>query len=248
MTQRIVFTGNDRPEYMRRTLESWAKVRGVGDAMLDFHLEPGHPEVLSVCTGVGFAEWTVHLNNTRLGVQANPFHAIWCGFNSVPEPKPHDFVILAEDDFVVGADILEYFAWAQEEFYLDKRVISVSATQFEAQGEADEVLLVRGWTGWVWGTWRDRWETMIAPDWTFNYEHDGWDRRIIDYWCGERGMVTAVPALSRSQHIGQYGGVHTVPAAFEEHTSRCFMPGLEPQQYRRREGEPVDVSYHHTGT
>jgi hypothetical protein len=173
-------------------------------------------------------------------VQRNPFMAINCGFARTPEPerRPDDYVILAEDDFVVANDVLEWHVWASRELYADDRVLLVSSNQYEEQpGGFAQATLVRWFPGWVWGIWRDRWENLVAPDWTFDYEYDGWDWRITRYWCEHHGMMCAAPAVSRSQHIGEFGGAHTIPGdSFRSQQSRCFQPDIPVQEYRRPDG------------
>jgi hypothetical protein len=241
MRQVIVFTAFNRPLYLSETLESWSHVRGIRDAILDFHIEPGSTDVDEVCASVNFvAGRALHVNPTRLGIQRNPFNAINCGFtygDSGTLPQPDDFVILAEDDFVVSTDVLEWFAWARKEFYSDERVLLVSANQYEQQsGGLAQSLFIPWFPGWVWGTWRDRWQS-IADDWTFEYEHNGWDWRLTDHFCGELHKVCVVPAISRSQHIGEFNGVHTIAGTwFREQQSKCFQPEVPPQVYRRPTG------------
>ncbi|SRR5712692_1086921 len=241
MRQIIVFTAFDRPEYMQETMRSWSRVRGVSDTIFDFHVEPGCQKMERLCSSVLFTEPVVHVNETHQGVQRNPYNAINCGFmreGGLAVPRPDDFVILAEDDFIVSTDVLEWFSWTSRVFYDDRHVLCVSASQHEEQpGGLAQSLLVPWFPGWVWGTWRDRWENLIKPDWTFNYEHNGWDWRLTDYWCGEQGMVCVAPAVSRSQHIGEYGGVHTIPGQwYRDQLSKCFQPEIPPQEFRKPDG------------
>lgn len=231
--QVIVFTAFNRPDYLAETLESWSRARGISNTLLDFHMEPGSTDVHEVCEEVDFAETSLHVNPTRLGIQRNPFNALNCGFTWQESPSPSDFVILAEDDFVVSTDTLEWFAWAREEFYADENVLLVSSNQYEEQsGGLAQSLFIPWFPGWVWGTWRDRWQS-IAADWTFEYEHRGWDWRLTDHFCGEMNKVCVVPAISRSQHIGEFNGVHTIAGTwFRDQQSKCFQPEVPPQSYR----------------
>lgn len=230
----VAFTANDRPNYMREVLESWRQVRGIEDALLYFRCEPWCPEMVEVCKSVDFAETIVHVNGGREGVQRNPFKAInWC-FTNRETHRQDDFIILAEDDFIVATDTLEWFAWSRKTFFDDPNVLCVSANQYDAQsGGLGQALFLPWFPGWVWGTWRDRWEQRLEPDWTFNYEHNGWDWRMTNYWCEQVHNVCLAPALSRSQHIGEHGGVHTIPGQwFLDQQSRCFQQDVPPQAYR----------------
>jgi hypothetical protein len=226
---RIVFTAFNRPNYMRQVLDTWRLVRGVKDVVLDFHIEPGCPEMEQVCQEAStFATAILHVNQSRMGVQVNPFLAFDCGF------EQSDFVILAEDDMVVGTDTLEYFRWAEEKYRDRQDVLGLTAARRQLAGDppfADAATLAHYGEFWVWGTWRNRWTSMIRPDWKFNYEYNGWDMRLNDYWCRERGMRMLTPNLSRVQHIGREGGIHCMPDMFEALLSPCFLPEAEPQDY-----------------
>ena len=52
----VTFTVWNRPHYLRQVLDAWSAVRGIGDAVLEFHCEPGCDEAVDLCLGVGFAE------------------------------------------------------------------------------------------------------------------------------------------------------------------------------------------------
>jgi len=232
---KVVFTAFNRSHYMQRVLASWALVRGLENVTLDFYVEPECLDMEQVITDVVEdlpCLSAVHVNDRRLGVQVNPYCAINSGFASFASPSPDDFVILGEDDIVVGADILEYFSWACGKFASDKDVLAVSSHQHEAvePWSSAAISLEACFRGWVWGIWRDRWE-QVAADWTFQYEHNGWDWRINDYWCKERGFRVAHPHVSRAQHIGQFGGVRCTPDMFDGILSKCFVADLPPQEY-----------------
>jgi hypothetical protein len=224
---KVVITGFSRPAYMRETIVSWARVRGVAQVGVEFHLEPEYLEVADVCREAPFPH-EVHISAGHQGVQRNPWKALSHGFES------SDFVILGEDDMVVATDTLEYFAWAERKYRDRQDVLGITAARRQAAGdpptEAAATLAHYG-EFWVWATWRDRWENVIKPDWTFNYEHNGWDIRLNDYWCQERGMRMLTPNLSRVQHIGRDGGIHCMPEMFEGLLSPCFVSEVEKQRY-----------------
>ena len=223
----IVFTANNRPQYMRETLAMWEQVRGVGDCHLIFRCEPGCDEMAEVCRSVRFAYRTVIVNPEHYGVMRNPYEAFRLGF------ALSDFVVLAEDDLIPADDTLELLAWCRDRYRDQPEVIAASSSrQDEAPGGPSAVTLRDRFHSWIWGTWRDRWETMLGPDWQFDYARKGWDWRINDYWLGERGYKVAAPAQSRAQHIGREGGVHcNTDAVFTEVASRSFRPVYGVQDY-----------------
>lgn len=175
---------------------------------------------------MSFAEREVHVNRGRLGVRQNPFDGLAAAFY---EGSP--FVLLAEDDFLVGADVVEFFSWASREYARERDVLAVSAFRHRAPliGTLSGVVRVRGFPAQVWGTWRDRWENLMAPEW---FKGQGWDLHLDAHLCLERGYESVVPELSRSQHIGQEGGTYMSPELFDRIRSGCFVVDAPAQEYR----------------
>jgi hypothetical protein len=238
----VAFTVNNRPAYLRETLDSWSRVRGIGDAYLLFQCEPGCPEAEDECCAAGFASRAVRVNRQRRGVLANPWQALESAFAL---PVGSDFVILAEEDLVVSPDVLEYFTWAQR-YRDDPSVLGVTTHQHEERpgglpGAAPADWSDPGrWHFWVWGTWRDRWERLLRDSWDTTYEENGggpsqrgWDWKFRNLLVTGKGMRMIAPSLSRSQHIGRHGGSHCSPADFDVVASRCFAgPDVPPQDYQ----------------
>jgi hypothetical protein len=237
----VTFTVNNRPAYLRETLESWSRVRGISGHELVFRCEPGCFEAFQACSDADFAPGTVFLNGTRLGVLGNPRQALGDAFGLGAE-----FAVLAEEDMVVSADVLEYFAWAAGRFRDDPSVLGVTTHQHDERpgglagaGPADWSRDDR-WHFWVWGTWRDRWERLLRDSWDTSYTENGggplqrgWDWGFRNRLVVGGGMRMIAPSLARSQHIGRYGGTHCSPADFDVVASRCFA-GLDvpPQDYQ----------------
>ena len=241
----VAFTVNNRPDYLRQTLESWGRVRGIGEALLLFRCEPGCPEAVQVCTdflvssGIG---GVVTVNEARFGVLGNPWVALESAFG---EPLGEDFVILAEEDMVVSPVVSEYFAWCQR-YRDDPTVLGVTTYQHHEQpgGLAGAGLADWSrddqWHFWIWGTWRDRWENLLRDSWDMTYEENGggpgqrgWDWKLRNTLVVGKGMKMIAPSLCRSQHIGRDGGTHCTPAQFESLLSGCYAgDDVPPQDYR----------------
>jgi hypothetical protein len=241
----IAMTVNNRPRYLKETLESWSRVRGVGEHLMLFSCEPGCDEATDLCRAADFAPGVIARNGRRLGVLANPWAAFDRAFCvSADAPVLGDFAVLAEDDMIVSADVLEWFTWCQR-YRDDPGVLAVTAYQRLERpgglsGAGDAEWDYHGAHFWVWGTWRDRWETVLRDDWDFTYAENGggplqrgWDWRIRNLYVLGRGMRVIAPSLSRVQHIGRNGGTHCTPDQFEGLLSGCFA-GLDvpPQDYQ----------------
>ena len=107
----VLLTAFDRPHYLAPVLDSWAQVRGLPDWHLRVAVEPSdvRGEVVALVEAfvrrTGHPDTEVVLNPTRLGVLENPYVHLDALFAA-----GHDFVVRAEDDLLVGDDVLELFA------------------------------------------------------------------------------------------------------------------------------------------
>jgi hypothetical protein len=220
----VAFTAFNRPDYLARTLRSWGAAYGRDRARFRFQAEPGHASVHRLCREFPGAQ--VAVNEQLLGPQRNPQAALAGAFRD-----DADFVILAEDDIVVGRDVLDYFSWAAAHFAGDSGVLAVSAFRiiapplsclYEARAE-------RHFPGLVWGTWRDRWTDVLEPSWDLS----GWDLYINRELVGRKGYEIVLPHLSRSQHIGAFGA-HMTPVMFEPGQSKCFVADAPSGSWRCR--------------
>jgi hypothetical protein len=152
------------------------------------------------------------------------------------------FVILIEDDTLVGPDGLVYFQYARETFADDPKVFTVSGysdvphTKATTAAEGVEIPeemhfsvgIRHHYTPWVWGTWQDRYN-RIRDEWY------GWDVHMNHYAPtyetfdplrfgeGLRGRRYEVfPVLSRANNIGFEGG---------KHADRYAAEAMKDQQY-----------------
>lgn len=228
----VAFTATDRPDYLRATLDSWRQVRGIDQAHLIFRCEPGCDEVVDICRSVDFGgDLCVTVNEERKGPLTNPWLAMEDGWLHA-DIYDLDFVIIGEDDTIVSTDTLEFYSWCRDAYRSDLRVITAASFLRDAAGGLSDVVRLSRFHSWIWGTWRDRWYHNLRNDWDHDYRYRGWDWRITEYWIQELGFCSIAPAVSRSQDIGQHGGVHASPAAFEGAVSRCWTQDVPPQDYR----------------
>lgn len=212
MIRELVFTAYNRPGYLAQSLLSWNGVRNLRDWPATFHVEPSpvEQEVSNLALGL-LTTTTVITNPARLGVLTNPWEALNSAFS-----RGADFVVLAEDDVAVSSDVLEFFHWTSEEYQGAKNVLCINAFS-ELGGKDNEIIQNRKFSPLVWGTWRDRWEQHLRDTWDKDYSSGkadgseaGWDWNI-NRILTEKNMTVIKPMQSRSDHLGEFGGIHMTP-------------------------------------
>jgi hypothetical protein len=230
----LVFTvSGERPGYLAEVLASWRRVRGVEGWPATFLVEPGTR--VADCRAViaeAFPDATVIVNPERRGVRANPYHALATVFGGGAA-----FVVMAEEDIVVSDDVLEYLGHGAATYRDDPSVLALCAFSPLPAPQLGDAIGSGGFCAWVWGTWEDRWRETLEPNW-FDAARDptpgagqGFDFGI-DRMREATGRRILVPLASRSDNIGQYGGVHALPEEFEESRAATFAAHREPQRFR----------------
>lgn len=165
----------------------------------------------------------------HMGCTANTRSALEHGF------RQSSFTVVAEEDIEVADDTLEYFTWARDSYAGDGQVLAACANSVEhGDGSDGSVLRAQWFSPLVWGTWRDRWEQVIAPAWTTDFH--GWDgtlRTIV----AEQDKRCVFPACSRALHFGEKstltpGQGNGQPNFFHRSAvSRSYRGRYGPQQY-----------------
>jgi hypothetical protein len=141
------------------------------------------------------------VNDTRLGCGTNTLKALQRGFDV------SDFVIHLEDDTVPGIDSLRFLEWAYETYKDNEQIFT--ATAYNRIRDIDKInsrdyfsaYRQKCYTGWLWGTWIDRFEEM-SKKWNF----ESWDVNINKKIRGNRYEIC--PSIPRSQNIGEHSGTN----------------------------------------
>ena len=224
MKKAILFTVFDRVDYLKESLDSWAKVDEINDYDFHFYVEPSDKvedivNVINDFLNKVEPPFSYTCNPEVLGTGGNTWH----GFDTLFQQ--YDFVILAEDDVVVSKDILRYFNSAERMFRDDNEVAIISAnTKWDVYAPAD-VVREQGFNGLVWGTWKDYWEKYFRDNWDKDYSsdpvHNGWDWHLNLRILPSNGLKNINPLASRSNHIG-IDGMHCDSNIFSQTQSPSF--------------------------
>lgn len=218
----VTFPVYNRPELLKRVLESWSKVRGVEGVIMEFHCEPSNSGCAALCDAVDFCEKTVWRNPTRLGHALNVLASMNTAFQRT------DYAIQALDDFVVSTDILELHDWHRAAYQHDGSVLAMTSgrdvpalpvRRLLKEGRDDDLAAV--WRcqliGANSGFHRHKWEALAAR-WSEGAAN-WWGWVNMEWLQSGPGLDVLFPALSRADDIGDY------------HPSSCFVPDPPQQPY-----------------
>jgi hypothetical protein len=249
----VMITAWRRPEYLERTLKSWRFARHL-DELAVFTVALGRSDVERQQSELitDFARdlppglVRVFGDSDEAAAAPGMHRAIAEALTGVFQDPGVDFAVAGEEDVVVSSDVLELMAWARYQFRHYYEVLcvcahSVGGTGWDRPGgEAAPaalqyaVRLRQYFNPWVWGTWRDRWEGVLLPQWdwgegaTFD---TGYDWNIATRILPRGGYRCLVPDASRSQNIGEHGGYYSTPAIFAGQQALSFRDDRSPVAY-----------------
>ena len=252
----VMTTAWRRPYYFERVLNSWSRAEGQ-DQLARFVISLGRTDryqrqvklIDRMRPRFGVPLEILEQSDRAMSVNG-PHTAIAEAANHVFASDQVDFLVFGEEDVMVSADTLAYMAWAAERFAEDEQVLAVLAHSRCGQGwdgpdvtddpDADPavVRLLRYFNPWCFGTWRDRWECVLEPEWDWdctsgdNPMQHGYDHNIQRRILPRHSMACVVPDASRSQNIGQHEGWATNPQSWAYSQARSFTEKREAVDYR----------------
>ena len=224
----MTMTACSRPNYLAETLESLAANQHLDNFTLHFGVEPVNQEVLQICSGVRFMDTDVHVNETRLGVRENPHQLLKRTFD-----LGYEGVLYLEDDVILSPDAVDlvlHYANSEEA----ERHRCLCLHNIDSQADADPTRIetdvdVKKLEPLGFYASSRNWVDFIAPMWHASF--DGWDWSLRR--SGDHNRI-ARPAISRSHHIGLFGGVHyDVQQPYNSlYANNPYYHGRRPDAYR----------------
>jgi hypothetical protein len=232
----LAFTVCGRSELLERSLKSWLNTELPLVSAVHFFIEPHEDKRATVAVIQAFemlcpVPVILHHNRERLGVLRNPWHL----FENMFKVQLAPFVILAEDDFLVSPDILNFFEATRRQ-----EALAVCAKNVGASSDTDpsKFVLEDTFTGNIWGTSRRMWDAHLRDTWDFDYTSgnadetsSGWDWNISLRVRPKSGLKCLLPTASRSYHIG-ITGVHCTGEEYPATTTPNFVREAYQGGYR----------------
>lgn len=252
----LVMTAWRRPDYLEKALASWTRARGASRlgglvvALGPSEHEERQRDTIELAARTLGVDVTIRPDSPAAQASPGMHRALGETLTWVRDELGPAAVICAEEDLVVSDDVLEYMQWALNRFVSDPAVVTVLAHDVGGQGwdipgigqqgfgaAQDRAALQCYFNPWVWATWcGPRLDFLLARwDWDATKGPVGWQhgydwqiRRVLL----EQGLLSVVPAASRSQNIGRDGGVYARPELFDQTQSASFRKHRDPTAYQ----------------
>jgi hypothetical protein len=257
----LLITAHHRPEYLRRTLESWAAVPEIGElrrvvvALGWSHRFDDQMDVIRAAEPLLDRPVDVFPDSQAArespGMHRALGEAIDAAFTGVGEGG--HYVICGEEDVAVSDDVLAYMAWAMHWYAEDVLVIcahnrggagwdGLDAPRGDGDAHQEKVRLLPYFNPWVWCVGLGQWRTRLRPVWDWDCTSGGDGDSGYDWNIQRLSQVgpwrNLVPDAARSQTIGETGGVYSTPEIFPHQQSRSFREHrCRPVKYRLQLGD-----------
>lgn len=260
-SNKVVLTVYDRPDYLRRVLESWSKVANKGDWTFiisqDVENAKNKSEIEDISKNFLMHEhglWKSLYYYDKFGTSLfselqHPYLVLDYLFHQ----NADSFIVRAEDDLVVSTDILTYFQSMSISYKFKPEVATVHGfRQFKSEDSpVSTVGFVlanpqgldktkhSGFNPLVWGTWGDRWFSYIRETWDQTYStftdrpmlESGWDWNLRERVLPSFSKKVILPSISKVENIGEVG-VHSTKSTHEPSGYFVSDPQIESDWYR----------------
>lgn len=195
----IVLTACNRPDYLREMLESLSKNDLTGYKLL-LGIEPKDQSVIDLCNNIDFIETDIVVNESILGVRVNPHTLLKRAFTS-----GYTQVVYLEDDLLISPDAIEMCNWYFKRPEKNKHLCFNLYNHDSDENNVNEIHTSGKFSALGFAITQYQWKKFFDPSWFMH--KSGWDFSFTGII--ESGRATnMLPALSRTHHIGRFGGVH----------------------------------------
>jgi hypothetical protein len=249
----LLITAWKRPEYLRRTLASWAAAADVGELRMvavalgwSSHMDD-QMDVIAEAEQVLGRKVVVLKDSTEAAHGSGMHRALGEAIDRVLDGFSPEFVLCGEEDVIVSSDVLRYMAWAQAQYTDNVLCIcahnrggagwdGLSAPRQDDEADQSAVRLLPYFNPWVWCTWQHTWKATIRPVWDWDcdsgvaFNESGYDWNL-QRLSGTGPWLNLVPDAARSQTIGEYAGVYSNPGIFPLQQARSFREERENVRY-----------------
>lgn len=205
----ISLTVFNRPDCLRKVLNS-LKINDLKSYdKLICAIEPGCDEVVDICSKIDFIDKDIILNQEILGVRKNPYELLNKLFEDGSE-----YNVYLEDDSILSPDALTLANFFYDKFKNDEYFACCFHNYNSNKSQKQKCIAVQEIVAIGFSLFKSAWEKWFKTYWfddTIAIEHNiggiGWDWSIRASMKKHK-KYCLTPCYSRSFHIGKVG-VHT---------------------------------------
>ena len=224
MKNTITMICHNRPAYLTRALLSIGGADLTGYSALHIFAEPSDSPEMQNALATPHThipetlEVVVHNNPKRQGVDHNGYQAVSFAF----EELGADLNVHIEEDIVISPDALRLSRWYglnAAAFHEPVMCLCLHNHAGEPINERNVHYMrtVYNFSPYGWAATKENWKQWFQPEWFTNrWSPDGkirfgWDWSINYHSEKTHAVKVMVPAVSRANTIGEFGGVNMTP-------------------------------------
>lgn len=209
MKKTIFLLTYNRPAETRRCLHAIKNAKGSKEYELVVVRQTGNSAVEAIIDDIDWIKAYHHVTNPHSAWSAARAinHNMYTGVSLSFEMYQSDFVVVVEDDVLIGFDFLKFCEQILKIHEKDPKFFAVNGFSSENY-RADKLACYgkfRFGLGWGWAVHKNVWKNKMLPVWTGS-EETIWDVHLEP--TVRKGFVV-MPFCSRVQNIGWCGSVHT---------------------------------------
>ena len=205
----ITLPAHNRPDYLKQTIDS-LKQLDLNDFTLFVNLEPNCQENIDLINGIDFVKVDLKINDKKLGVRGNPFDLLDRTFAAGSTWNYH-----IEDDMIFSKDVISLVNWYEQNQKENVIIYGTCNRTLKKEKENNNIIVTNceAFSGLGWCISNTTWYKYLKNIWFYKspsgpYHGEGWDwniTRLIE----SNNLCEAIPIVSRSNTIGEYGTYST---------------------------------------
>lgn len=208
----ISITAFNRPEYLKRTLNTLSLNVLRGYDKLYCGIEPGNQEVFEICRDIKFIPTEIILNEEIYGVRKNPYKLLDRLFDDGSE-----FNVYLEDDIDLSPDAIELANFFYKNFKNDEFMGCSFHNYNSSKSDKSKCIAIQEMVAIAFALFKTAWTKWWKPNWfsdeiakEYKIGGIGWDWSIRAA-LRKYNKQFLTPIYSRVTHTGRFGGIHCNP-------------------------------------
>lgn len=223
----ISLTVSNRPEYLKKFLDTLRKCHYINEYELIIGLEPICMESWRICKSIDFIPTKIIYNEKKLGVKENPYRLL----NHIFQFS--EFNIYLEEDIILSEDAISICEWYWNSKLYNEFVCLNLHNYWSLDPNANpkkvKIIPPEDFIAFGWAMDKLQWNNTFSKWWYLTGR--GWDW-VIRTCLSQNKKTIIAPEFSRCNHIGEFG-THAGPKDMIEFRKRPLYQGspIWPEEF-----------------